>query len=68
MKSIYPAYSYGMMLSYNKENSYKKDYAIFLHCYSGRKYTLGCIAIPKKCIKKVIRNSEKGTRICIYKK
>ncbi len=63
-----PQYDYCMNIGYNKKGVYKKGSAIFLHCTGSHKYTLGCVAIPKKYMKKVLKTCDSHTRICIYKK
>lgn len=59
-------YDYGMFLDFNKENVLNKGAAIFLHCVNGRWYTAGCVAVAKENMIKIIRNAEKGAKICIY--
>ena len=61
-------YAYAMNVGYNKSCKYKKGSAIFLHCFGNYKYTLGCISVSPKNMKKILRTCEDGTRICIYKK
>ena len=62
------AYYYGANFNYNKKGNYKRDYAIFLHCFSGNPYTGGCISISRKNMIKALQLMEPGARICIYKK
>lgn len=65
----YPKYyDYGMFLDYNKECTYKKGSAIFLHCTGYSTYTAGCVAVDQADMIKIIQNAEKGTKICIYDK
>lgn len=64
-----PWYNYALALDYNKKCTYLKGSAIFLHCVGGgRTYTMGCIAVSEKNMKKIVRNTTKHTKICIYKK
>lgn len=64
-----PWYDYGVAMDYNKKCKYLKGAAIFLHCEGkGRKYTHGCIAVPKTKMKKIVKNTTNNTKICIYKK
>lgn len=64
-----PWYNYSLALDYNKKCTYLKGSAIFLHCVGGgRTYTAGCIAVSEKNMKKIIKNTTKHTKICIYKK
>ena len=61
-------YAYAMNISYNKKGTYGKGSAIFLHCFGYTNYTLGCVAVSKANMKKIIRTCGKGTKICIYRK
>ena len=61
-------YAYAMNIGYNKAGKYKKGSAIFLHCYGYNNYTLGCVAVSKSNMKKIIQTCSPGTRICIYRK
>lgn len=61
-----PHYYYGMFLDYNKECTYKKGSAIFLHCTGSNPYTGGCIAVSQADMIKIIQNAEPGAKICIY--
>ena len=64
-----PWYNYSLALDYNKKCTYLKGSAIFLHCTGrGRTYTAGCIAVSEKNMKKIVKNTTKHTKICIYKK
>lgn len=63
-----PWYNYSLALDYNKKCTYLKGSGIFLHCVGGgRTYTAGCIAVSEKNMKKIVRNTTKNTKICIYK-
>ncbi len=61
-------YAYSMALNYNKECTYGKGSAIFLHCYGYYPYTLGCIAVPKDDMKTILKTCGDNTKICIYQK
>lgn len=64
-----PWYNYALALDYNKKCVYLKGSGIFLHCTGkGRTYTMGCIAVSEKNMKKIVKNTTKHTKICIYKK
>ena len=63
-----PQYNYAINIDYNPENIYNKGSAIFLHCTGRHKYTLGCVAIPEKYMKKVLKNATKNMKICIYRR
>ena len=49
------AYKYAMNMNYNEEGIPHKGCAIFLHCYTERPYTAGCVAIPEADMLKVIK-------------
>lgn len=62
-----PWYNYALALDYNKECTYKKGAAIFLHCVGGgRTYTMGCIAVSEKNMKTIVRSTTEHTKICIF--
>ena len=62
-----PFYNYALAMDFNKDCVYKKGSAIFMHCTKpGRPYTGGCVAISEKKMKKVVKNTTKHTKICIY--
>lgn len=61
-------YDYGLFLDYNKKCKKGKGSAIFMHCTKKNPYTGGCIAVKKSNMVKIIRNIEKNTKICIYRK
>ena len=63
-----PQYNYAINIDYNPKNIYNKGSAIFLHCKGSHKYTLGCVAIPEKYMKKVLMYATKNMKICIYRK
>lgn len=66
--SYKPQYNYGLFLNYNPKHKYKKGSAIFLHCKGKKPYTAGCIAVSQSNMKKILKNAEPGTKICIYRK
>lgn len=47
-------YDYAVSIGYNKKGKAGRGSAIFLHCSAGRA-TAGCIAIPKKEMRRVLR-------------
>ena len=63
-----PQYNYAINIDYNPKNIYNKGSAIFLHCTGSHKYTTGCVAIPEKYMRKVLRNATKNMKICIYRR
>ncbi|MBR5047981.1 MAG: L,D-transpeptidase family protein, partial [Eubacterium sp.] len=63
-----PQYNYAINIDFNPKNTYGKGSAIFLHCTGSHRYTLGCVAIPEKYMKKVLKNATEHMKICIYRK
>ncbi len=61
-----PAYNYALAIGYNPGNVYGKGSAIFLHATSGSPWTAGCVAVPEAEMKKILQNTTRHTRICIY--
>ena len=47
-------YNYAIHIEYNKKGKPGKGSAIFLHCSKGRA-TAGCVAIPEKYMKKILK-------------
>ncbi len=60
-------YDYAVSVGYNREGVPGKGSAIFLHC-SANRATAGCIAVPQKYMKKVLKKLDPsaGPQICIY--
>ncbi len=58
-------YKYSLVLNYNPTNIPYKGSAIFLHCYSSKQYTAGCIAIPEAKMKYLLKNIDENTTILI---
>ena len=61
-----PQYNYALFLDYNKENTYGKGSAIFLHCFGSNPYTLGCISVAEENMIKILKTISPTARICIY--
>jgi len=61
-----PQYNYALFLDYNKENTYGKGSAIFLHCFGSNPYTLGCISVSEENMIKILKTISPTARICIY--
>ena len=59
------AYQYAMNINYNEEGIPKKGSAIFLHCYSNKPYTGGCVALPELYMIEVIKKASENARIII---
>lgn len=68
LKDYPKQYAYAMNIGYNPKGEWGKGSAIFLHCFGYARYTLGCVAVSQKNMKKILKTVEPGSRICIYKK
>jgi len=63
----YPqCYEYGMFFDYNKKNVYGKGSAFFLHVKGNSGYTMGCVAVSRRNMIKILKTCRKGAKICIY--
>lgn len=58
-------YQYCLNISYNENGTPGLGSAIFLHCYSNRSYTGGCVAIPEDDMRRVLRSLRPGCRLVI---
>lgn len=61
-------YAYAMAMDYNKDCTYGKGSAIFLHCFGYDSCTLGCVAVSEDNMKTILKTCGKNAKICIYKK
>ncbi len=55
-----PGYQYCLNISWNADGTPKKGSAIFLHCYTKRKFTGGCVAIPEEIMREVVMRVKHG--------
>ena len=55
-----PGYQYCLNISWNSDGIPKKGSAIFLHCYTKRKFTGGCVAIPEEIMREVVMRVKAG--------
>lgn len=55
IEDFWDQYQYCLNISYNEKGVPGKGSAIFLHCQGEHPYTLGCVAIPEKQMKQVLR-------------
>ena len=58
-------YQYAMNVNYNELGVPKKGAGIFLHCYTEREYTAGCVALPHKNMETVMIKVSKDALILI---
>ncbi len=63
-----PSYNYALNINYNPNNTPGLGSAIFLHCYNGSGFTSGCVAIPEKNMKTLVKEVDTSTRILIVPK
>lgn len=61
-----PHYNYALVIGYNRKCVYKKGSAIFLHVMGNNPYTEGCVAVSEQSMIKIMKNTTKQTKICIY--
>ena len=62
---INPGYEYCLNMDYNEEQTPYKGAAIFLHCFTGRNYTSGCVAIEKNELRSIYREINEDCHIII---
>ena len=60
-----PAYNYGLTVDFNPENIYPCGSNIFIHCFSGKKYTAGCVALSEKMMKEILLSAHPGMKVLI---
>lgn len=60
-----PAYNYGLEIDFNPENIYPLGSNIFVHCFSGKPYTAGCVALKEEMMKRIIISAHKGMVVSI---
>ena len=54
------AYKYALAISYNPLGKPERGSAIFLHCYTTRKFTGGCVSIPESVLFELMKRVEEG--------
>ena len=62
---INPGYEYIMNINYNPDRTSRKGCAIFLHCFTEKPYTGGCVAVNKENMKKIITTANEKSIIII---
>lgn len=62
---VNPGYEYALNIDYNKEQTPKKGAGLFLHCFTERPYTAGCVAIEKEQLKTIYKEINKDCHIII---
>jgi L,D-peptidoglycan transpeptidase YkuD (ErfK/YbiS/YcfS/YnhG family) len=55
IEDYWDQYQYCLNISYNQAGEPGKGSAIFLHCQGENDYTLGCVAIPRPKMEKMLR-------------
>ena len=63
-----PGYEYALNIDYNKEQTPKKGAGIFLHCFTDRQHTAGCVAINKEKLKNIYKEVNENCYIIINTK
>ena len=62
---VNPGYEYAMNMNYNEDGTPYKGAGIFLHCYTERPYTAGCVALPEEDMKTVLMKANSNSVIII---
>ena len=65
LSEVNPGYEYGININYNKECEKKKGSGIFLHCYTERDYTAGCVAIKRELLAEILKKLNEKCYIII---
>jgi Uncharacterized protein conserved in bacteria len=60
-----PSYHYSININSNPKCKKGQGSAVFLHCTSGKKGTYGCVAIPEKYMKILLKHLDQSARILI---
>ena len=60
-----PGYEYAININYNEECTPFKGAGIFLHCFTGRTYTAGCVSIHKDNMVKLYKKLSENCIIVI---
>lgn len=58
-------YNYCLFIDYNASGAPGKGSCIFLHCTGGKTSTSGCIAVPEKIMKNIVKWVKPGAKIVI---
>lgn len=61
------AYKYVLNISYNEDGKPGLGSAIFLHCQTKNKFTVGCVAIPENIMREVVKRVNSDCIIIIDK-
>ena len=61
-------YQYCLNIGFNKKCTIGKGSAIFLHCNSTRKYTAGCVSVPKSSMLKIMKRVKPNCVVVINTK
>ena len=61
-------YQYCLNIGFNKKCTIGKGSAIFLHCNSTRKYTAGCVSVPKNSMLKIMKRVKPNCVVVINTK
>ena len=62
------SYQYCLSISFNEKCVLGKGSAIFLHCNSTRKYTAGCVSVPKSSMLKIMKRVKPNCVVVINTK
>ena len=59
-------YDYCAFIDYNASGTAGKGSCIFLHCTGSKKYTAGCVAVPRSVMIRILKSLKPGCKIVIY--
>ena len=62
---VNPGYEYALNMDYNKERTPYKGAGIFLHCFTERTYTAGCVAIHVDELRSIYKEINEDCHIII---
>ena len=62
---VNPGYEYALNMDYNKDGTPHKGAGLFLHCFTERNYTAGCVAIDKNKLSNIYKIINEDCHIII---
>ena len=65
MIEFQPHYFYVLTIDFNKDNDPEKGSNIFVHCFGGKPYTAGCVAISEEKMKYLLETIDSFSKLCI---
>ena len=65
MSKMVPAYNYGFSTDYNPECVYPLGSNIFVHCYGRKPWTSGCVALPERVMRRILRRATPDLEVIV---